>query len=105
MMLADAAQVVSGKLYILGGGWSVIYGAAPLALALKIEVPWHQATDKHTLRIELLDADGQPVLGPEGDKPLVAIDGTFSTGIPAGMKAGTPVDAVHAFSIPPLPLE
>ena len=23
MMLADAAQAVEGKLYILGGGWSV----------------------------------------------------------------------------------
>jgi len=24
MMLADAAQAVNGKLYIMGGGWSVM---------------------------------------------------------------------------------
>jgi hypothetical protein len=105
MMLADAAQAVNGKLYILGGGWSVIYGAAPAAIALKIEVPWNEAGDTHTLRVELLDADGRPVLGPDGERPLVKIDGTFKTGVPAGLKPGLPVDAVQAFGIPPLPLE
>jgi hypothetical protein len=105
MMLADAAQAVGGKLYILGGGWSVIYGQAPFAIALKIEVPWHEATDTHTMRLELQDADGQLVMGADGEKPLVAIEGTFSTGIPAGMKPGTPIDAVQTFGIPALPLD
>ena len=105
MMLADAAQAVNGKLYILGGGWSVIYGSAPLAIALKIEVPWSAATEQHTLRIDLLDADGRPVLGQDGETPLVKIEGTFQTGIPAGTKPGVPLDAVQAFGIPPLPLE
>jgi hypothetical protein len=25
MLLADAAEAVNGKLYILGGGWSIIF--------------------------------------------------------------------------------
>ena len=32
------------------------------------------------------------------------IDRTFCMGIPAGIKQGTPLDAVAAFPIPPLPL-
>jgi hypothetical protein len=103
-MLADAAQVAGGKLYVLGGGWSVLYAAAPFAIALKIEVPWSVGDDTHTLRLELLDEDGQVVLGGE-DKPLILIESTFRTGIAAGIKPGTPIDAVAAFPIPPLPLQ
>ena len=44
MMLADSAQAVAGKLYILGGGWSMTGPAAtPSALAIKFEVPWEAA--------------------------------------------------------------
>ena len=43
-MLADSAQAVGGKLYILGGGWSRSAGAAPFAIAAKIEVPWDEAS-------------------------------------------------------------
>ena len=40
MLLADAAQAVNGKLYILGGGWSVAGpDPTPMAIALKMEVP------------------------------------------------------------------
>ena len=102
-MLADAAQAVNGKLYILGGGWSVLHQAAPFAIALKIEVPWSEATDEHRLRLDLLDEDGRVVLGPEGE-PLVTVDANFTTGIPAGTKQGTPIDAVATFAIPALPL-
>ena len=103
LMLADAAQVAGGKLYVLGGGWSVLYAPAPFAIALKIEVPWSVGDDTHTLRLELLDEDGQVVLGGE-DKPLILIESTFRTGIAEGIKPGTPIDAVAAFPIPPLQL-
>ena len=38
MMLADAAQAVEGKLYILGGGWSVT-GPEPSASAIAAYIP------------------------------------------------------------------
>ena len=104
LMLADAAQVAGGKLYVLGGGWSVLYAPASFAIALKIEVPWTQGEDTHELRMELLDEDGQVVLGLE-DKPLITIESTFRTGVPDGIKPGTPIDAVAAFPIPPLQLQ
>jgi hypothetical protein len=107
LMLADAAQAVGGKLYVLGGGWSNIYGAAPFAIAIKIEVPWSRASESHDFRLELLDADGHPVELPQEDgstQPLV-IEGQVSTGIAPGVKAGTPMDAVLAISLGPLPLD
>ncbi len=42
LMLADAAQVADGKLYILGGGWDTIVPAAPFAVCGIIAIPWHQ---------------------------------------------------------------
>ena len=70
MLLCDAAQVADGKLYILGGGWSMTGpDPVPSAVALKIDVDWHEAETSHHWELFLEDADGQPVLmeTPEGD--------------------------------------
>ena len=79
LMLADHAQAVGGKLYISGGGWSIT-GPAPtaFAIALDMKIPWHGINIDHTLRLELLDADGQPVEieTPDGPQSL-RLDGTF----------------------------
>jgi hypothetical protein len=106
MILADAVQAVCGKLYILGGGWSQQWGLAPFGIGIKIDVPWDKATDAHTLRLELVDADGEAieVPTPEGAKPLV-IEGGFNTGITPGIKRGVPMDAVVAFNFGPIPLD
>ena len=48
MLLCDAAQVAYGKLYILGGGWSMTGpDPVPSAVALKIHVDWHEAERAH----------------------------------------------------------
>jgi hypothetical protein len=63
MLLADAAQVADSKLFILGGGINVIPASpAPLAIAAVIDVPWDRADRLHDWKLELLDADGMPVL-------------------------------------------
>ena len=106
LLLADAAQAVGGKLYILGGGWSVCGpDPTPMAIAMKLDVPWDQANRRHAWRLELLDADGQPVLVPseEGEQPVL-IEATFEVGRPAGLKAGTSIDLTLAIAIGPLPL-
>jgi hypothetical protein len=106
MLLADSAQEVGGKLYILGGGWSVIGPVlGPHSIAFKIDVPWSQANDKHHFRLSLLSADGEPILvpGPEGDQPL-RIEGEFETGRPAGLPAGTDLDFAFVVNIGALPL-
>jgi hypothetical protein len=104
MMLADAAQEVNGKLYVIGGGWSVTGPVLPpMALALKLDVPWSAANQGHEFLLVLVDADGRPVrVGVEhGD---VRAGGTFEVGRPPGLPAGTDIDFAFAVTVPSLPL-
>jgi hypothetical protein len=106
VLLADAAQVVGGKLYILGGGWSIVGpDPSPTAIAVKIEVPWHEADVAHHWELRLLDADGRPVVVDDGtfSRP-VAIAESFEVTRPAGVPAGSPLDFHVAVNIGPLPL-
>jgi hypothetical protein len=108
MLLADAAQAVGNKLYILGGGWSITGpDPVPSAIALHIKVPWDQANEPHSLRLELVDSDGEPVrvptASPAGDEPIF-IESEFEVGRPPGLTRGTPIDLSFALSLGPLPL-
>lgn len=103
MLLADSAQVAEGKLYILGGGLSAIGPhPQPLALAILIEVPWDRANKVHDWKIELLDADGTPVMA--GDMPVL-VGGEFEAGRPAGAEPGAPLPVPLAINISALPVE
>lgn len=102
MLLCDSAQAVSGKLFILGGGLSVVGPKPqPMALGLHVGVPWDQANVKHTWRIELHDEDGQPAM--IGEKAL-SIAGNFEAGRPAGLRPGSPLGVALAINLPPFPL-
>lgn len=112
MLLADSAQAIHGKLYILGGGWSTAGpGQSSSAMAIKIEVPWDEANRKHRLRLELVDEDNKPVMAPKdiGGSPRetlpVQIDLDFEVGRPSGVKAGTPLDFSTVINWGPLPLQ
>ncbi|HET9088742.1 MAG TPA: hypothetical protein VFN54_00400 [Acidimicrobiales bacterium] len=106
MLLADAAQVADGKLYILGGGWSIT-GPEPVpsAVAIKVGVDWHEFNTAHHWELFLDDADGQLVRfeTPEGVQ-TIEVRGDFSAGEPAGVPAGTPVDVPIAVNFGPIPL-
>ncbi len=106
LLLADAAQAADGKLYILGGGWSMTGPSpTPSAIAIKIDVPWAQANIRHSFRIVLLDGDGHAVQVPTAEGPQgVSIEGQFEVGRPPGLTRGTTIDAALALSVPPLPL-
>lgn len=106
ILLADAAQAVGGKLYILGGGWSITGpDPVPMAIAIKIEVPWNDANTLHRLQLALLDEDGQSVMvpTPTGEQP-VEIPATFEVGRPTGLQPGTPLDVVLALNLGPFSL-
>ena len=106
LLLADYAVVSDGKLTVVGGGWSISGPAPqPFAIAIKIDVPWDQANIRHTLLLQLVDADGEPVIVPTdgGERPLT-IEGQFETGRPAGVKPGTPLDFMLAANLPPQPI-
>ena len=107
MMLADSAQAVGGKLYILGGGWSLTGPEpCPSAIAVLVSVPWNETNRKHTVSVDLVDADYRPVLvpTPEGDAPL-SIRGDFEVGRPPGILPGSSIEIPFAFNIGAIPLQ
>jgi hypothetical protein len=80
----------------------------PFGIAILIRVPWDQANQRHLMRLELLDADGQPVEmeTEDGEQQVVFFDDVpFEVGRPAGLKPGTPLDFPVAINSGPLPLE
>jgi hypothetical protein len=106
MLLCDAAQVSDGKLFILGGGWSMTGpDPVPSAVALKIDVDWHEAGMSHHWELFLEDADGRPVMmeTAEGTQP-VEVRGEFSVSQPPGIPEGSPIDVALAVNLGPIPL-
>ena len=108
-MLCDHAQEVAGKLYVLGGGWSIYRGSpVTMALAVKIAVPWDAANTPHTFVARLVTEDGgDPVLpGPDGESAATPIqfEGQFEAGRPPGLTPGSDLDAPFAVNIAGLPL-
>lgn len=91
MMLADAAQVVGGKLYILGGGWTVITpGVSQFVIVCIVDVPWTKSNQEHTFRLECVDLDGNPLMvhTDDGEHPLFG-EGKFGVGRPFGVRPGS----------------
>jgi hypothetical protein len=106
MLLADSAQAVNGKLYILGGGWSITGPQpAPSAIAIKTDVPWNEANARHELKLALLTEDAQPIMvpTPTGDR-AVELSSEFEVGRPPGLRPGIDLDVALAINIGPLPL-
>ena len=106
LTLCDFAEVINGKLYIQGGGWSrrsTTGGPFNAAIAGKLLVPWNEANKRLNLKLQLVTDDGQPVSDPEG-KPVV-IDGEFEIGRPPGLAPGSDLDFPLAFNVGGLNLD
>lgn len=103
-LIADHAEAVSGKLYVTGGCWnSLAVTDLPathphLSVAAALHVPWEATNQKHSLQLDLVDADGHSLL-PE---PL---KGEFETGRPPGMRPGDEAIFVLAFNFNGMPIE
>lgn len=88
LILADSAQVVGNKLYLMGGGWDRIplNKDAPqhFAIAVSIKVPWDETNRRHTFEMEVLSEDQNT----EDVKRIAKIGGQFEVGRPVGIPAG-----------------
>ncbi len=106
MLLADSAQAVNNKLYVLGGGWDIAGPGAPSAVAVKVDVPWDRTNRKHRWELVLEDDDGRPVNLPNdrGGFAALKLGDEFEVGRPPGVKEGTPMSVALAINISPLPL-
>jgi hypothetical protein len=66
LFLADHAELLNGKLYVMGGGWDQLNTTnvsvpAKIAIACGVQVPWGETDDDHTLSLAVEDSDGSPV--------------------------------------------
>ncbi|MFY1689022.1 DUF6941 family protein [Plantactinospora sp. WMMB782] len=106
LILCDAAQAESGKVHMLGAGWSVTSSpTAPHAVAVLIKIPWDRANQRLPLKLQLLDSDGRPVKVPTADgEASIATEAGVEVGRPPGLAPGTMLDASFAFNVPSLPL-
>ena len=105
ILLCDSAHEVGGKLYILGGGWSILHlpnTPTNMALAMKIEVPWDQTSRAIAIKAALKDVDGQDVDLGQG---AVTAGGSVTVGRPAHVKPGTPIDLPIAMQFNGIALE
>jgi hypothetical protein len=95
LILADAAQVADGKLYILGGGWDRInVQALPagqlLGVGVGVTVPWSETNAPQNLTVSIEDEDGGVVLPP--------LSFRIEVGRPPGLPGGSDQRLVLAFN-------
>lgn len=85
LILADYAEIIGGKLYVMGGGWDTLTVntgfpmARSVGLAVAFSVSWNETNQRHNVEIEFLTEDGQTI-GKVGAQ--------LEVGRPAGIKAG-----------------
>lgn len=97
-LLADAVQVLQGKLYVLGGGWNTLFVAdfparhPSLGVGLRVRVPWSWTDRPLKIGIDLQDEDGARILpGP----PIVQ---GVKVSRPVGMPDGSDVVLARSFT-------
>ena len=86
LILADRAEVLGGKLYMMGGGYdrkyiSDIERPVDLIVVAGILVPWHSTNRELAFSLSIDDVDGKPLI----QKP---IEGKLRLGRPADAEEG-----------------
>ena len=95
LMLADFAQVAAGKLFINGGGWSIMGPQpTPFAIVLDVKVPWHGINVDHSAAARPARRRRPAGRGRDAGGPATAPASTGgSRRRPApGVKPGTQID-------------
>ena len=69
LILADRAESVNGKLYMMGGAWDRLHVAdfekpVALCIAIGVLVPWNYANEEHPLTLVVESEDGEQVVAP-----------------------------------------
>ena len=66
VMLTDHAEVVNGKLYMMGGGYdrriiNNLDAPATLSMVVSVLVPWNLSNQSHTVKLRIETEDGMAV--------------------------------------------
>lgn len=97
-LLADAVQVVQGKLYVLGGGWDTLFVVdfparyPTLGLGLRVRVPWSWTDQVLVIGVDLQDEDGGRVL------PTPPVTQGVKIARPQGIPEGSDVGVARSFT-------
>ncbi len=106
LVLADHAEVVGGKLYMMGGGWDIrriedFNKSFTMNIALGVLTPWPLANKENKFQLTIEDEDGKK-LGPTVDgsftvgRPPNAIEGqTFRTMVSVGLPVTLPKPGMY----------
>jgi hypothetical protein len=106
LILADAAQVQNGKLYLIGGGWDrlqfhALPAQAKVAVAVGVRVPPSQAGVRHNFRVRGLNsAQDRDLFSVEGEFEVlrpVAMPSNFSQLYQIAMEATLPLEREGAY--------
>jgi hypothetical protein len=104
LVLCDYAEAVNGKVYIMGGGWNVLWAAdlpVNMSIAALVTVPWDQTNQRHAITLELLTDEGEKV---EFQEQPVVLSGEFEVGRPPGVKPGTSFNSPFVWNLSGLTL-
>ena len=75
LVLGEYARAAEGRLDVLGAGWVTTGSPASFGIGILFEAQPGEFGGKHTIVLELVDEDGQPVPVPDSDQPLVRVEG------------------------------
>jgi hypothetical protein len=97
LILADRAEAVNGKLYMMGGGWDRLYLAEfgqpqPISIGIGILVPWLATNMNHNLAIRIDNQDGGEI---------ASLTLSFNTGRPPILGQAETQRIVLAFQLAP----
>lgn len=98
VIMADRAEAVANKLYLMGGGWAelTVNSGFPVqhhcGVAISIEVPWNETNEPHAFSVSIADEDESA--------ELVAINGHIEMGRPPGIRPGTSQRSQLAVNMP-----
>lgn len=100
LILADRAEVVNGKLYMMGGGWSDLQRVpaaadqppppSHLSVAVSVSVGWNETNQTHRLRLTIENEDST--------QKLAELEGDIEVGRPPGIPPGSDQRALLAVS-------
>ncbi|WP_020544483.1 DUF6941 family protein [Nonomuraea coxensis] len=111
LVLCDAANAdaATGKLNLLGAGWSLTGPAVPMsAVAGFIRLPWDEAHGEDlSFLLQIVDNSGEPVRPFTDNNEPFRIGGKFTLPDPEQAEEAAktvPLNISFAFPLPPLPL-
>lgn len=94
-LVADHAEVIAGKLYLMGGGWDTLHSpnlpaAVRFSVALGVRIEWEETNRQIPIHVLVEDDDGAM---------FARADGTVSVGRPPELPAGSPQVAKLALTL------